>query len=285
MARRKLHPFSPDYAIHPGKILEETLASRNIQKGELAERCGLSAKTVSQIIGSRAPLTPETAIQLERVLGIAARVWSNLDANYRLFQARRAAQAELRDNEEWIKQFPITHLINRGIIRRNSNKIIIMEQLLNFFGIGSIAAWHERIRQMDVAYRQSPSFQSSPASVATWLRIGELRAEGVICEPYNKSKFEMALDKIRGLTRERPEVFEPQMKALCAKSGVILVFVAKLPKTHLSGTTRWLTSDKALIMLSLRHKTDDHFWFSFFHEAGHILLHGRKAVFLDGDLI
>lgn len=283
MATTKLHIFSPDYAIHPGEILEETLAARNMQKSELAERCRLSTKTVSQIIGGKAPITPETAIQLERVLGISAKVWSNLDTNYRLFQARRAAQAELRDNEEWVNQFPITHLIKRGIIQRTSNKINIMEQLLDFFGVGSIEAWHERIRQMDVAYRQSPSFQSSPASVAAWLRLGELRAEDVICEPYNKSKFEVALDKIRGLTRERPEVFEPQMKELCAKAGVALVFVAELPKTHLSGATRWLTSDKALIMLSLRHKTDDYLWFSFFHEAGHILLHGKKAIFLDDE--
>ena len=285
MATTKLHIFSPDYAIHPGEILEETLAARNMQKSELAERCRLSTKTVSQIIGGKAPITPETAIQLERVLGVSAKVWSNLDTNHRLFQARRAAQAELRDNEEWVNQFPITHLTKRGIIQRTSNKIDIMEQLIDFLGVGSIAAWYERIRQMDVSYRQSPSFRSSPASAATWLRIGELRAEDVTCEPYNKTKFERALDKIRCLTHERPEVFEPQTKELCANAGVALVFVAELPRTHLSGATRWLTRDKALIMLSLRHKTDDHLWFSFFHEAGHILLHGRKAVFLDEDLM
>ena len=284
MATTKLYTFSPDYAIHPGEILEETLAARNMRKSKLAERCRLSTKTVSQIIGGKAPITPETAIQLERVLGISAKVWSNLDTNYRLFQARRAAQAELRDNEEWLNQFPITHLTKRGIIQRTSNKINIMEQLLDFFGVGSLEAWHEQIRQMDVAYRQSPSFQSSPASVAAWLRIGELRAEDVACEPYNKTEFERALNEIRCLTRERPEVFEPQTKELCAQAGVTLVFVAELPKTHLSGATRWLTSDKALIMLSLRHKTDDHLWFSFFHEAGHILLHSRKSVFLDGKL-
>ncbi len=71
------------------------------------------------------------------------------------------------------------------------------------------------------------------------------------------------------------------MRILCAGAGVALVLVSELPKTHVSGVTRWMTKDKALIMLSLRYKTDDHFWFSFFHEAGHILLGGKKLTFLD----
>jgi Zn-dependent peptidase ImmA (M78 family) len=65
---------------------------------------------------------------------------------------------------------------------------------------------------------------------------------------------------------------------MVARDDVIEV---ELPKTHLSGIARWLSKDKALIQLSLRHKTNDHLWFSLFHEAGHILLHGKKAVFID----
>ena len=68
---------------------------------------------------------------------------------------------------------------------------------------------------------------------------------------------------------------------MCAQAGVALVFVPELPKTHTSGATRWLTRDKALIQLSLRYKTDDHLWFTFFHEAAHILLHGKKTVFIE----
>jgi HTH-type transcriptional regulator/antitoxin HigA len=48
-----------------------------------------------------------------------------------------------------------------------------------------------------------------------------------------------------------------------------------------SGLTRWLSKDKALIQLSLKYKTDDQVWFTFFHEAGHILLHGKRSVFIE----
>ena len=80
--------FTPDYAVTPGEILEETLESRGIKKSAFAERCGLSAKTVSQIIHGKAPVTPETAIQFERVLGVSAAVWNNLEAFSRSYGLR-----------------------------------------------------------------------------------------------------------------------------------------------------------------------------------------------------
>jgi Zn-dependent peptidase ImmA (M78 family) len=70
---------------------------------------------------------------------------------------------------------------------------------------------------------------------------------------------------------------------LCAEAGVEAVFVPELPRTGICGATRWLAPTKALIQLSLRYKTDDQFWFTFFHEAGHILLHRKKEVFLEQD--
>lgn len=275
------YKYQPDYAVHPGEILAETLEARRMKKTDLAERCRLSPKTVSQILSGKAHVTPETAIQLEKVLGVSASIWSNLDTNYRLFKAKLAAREEFSKHKGWINQFPIKQLIKQGIIERKKNPVEMIEQLLDFFGVGSIAVWQEGIRQWQVAFRRSPSFQSSPGSVAAWLRIGELRAQGVDCAPYNKFKFVKALKEIRRLTCEDSDVFEPKLRQLCAEAGVALVFVSELAGTHLSGATRWIDKDKALIMLSLRYKTDDHFWFSFSHEAGHILHHSRKSIFLD----
>jgi HTH-type transcriptional regulator/antitoxin HigA len=71
----------------------------------------------------------------------------------------------------------------------------------------------------------------------------------------------------------------------CAKSGIAVVFVKEFPGTGISGATYWLSKDKAILMLSLRYKWDDHFWFTFYHEAGHILLHGKNQLIVDSDLI
>jgi addiction module HigA family antidote len=88
MAKPKLHTFSTDYAIPPGEILEETLTACNMQKSELAERCRLPVEMVNLIIDGKAPITSETATRLEKVLGISAKMWINLDINYHLPQTR-----------------------------------------------------------------------------------------------------------------------------------------------------------------------------------------------------
>ena len=71
------------------------------------------------------------------------------------------------------------------------------------------------------------------------------------------------------------------MQKAGAEAGVAVVFVPSLPKTGVSGATRWMNANKAIIQLSLRYRTNDHLWFTFFHEAGHILLHGKKDLFLE----
>jgi hypothetical protein len=135
---------------------------------------------------------------------------------------------------------------------------------------------------LPVAYRQHNSHEVFPEAVSAWLRKGELMAATMQCADYNKEAFRMALDEIRKLTTESPEDFVPTMQTLCAKAGVAVVLVPPLPKTGVSGATRWLNPNKAIIQLSVRYKTDDHLWFTFFHEAGHILLHGKKELFLEG---
>jgi len=273
--------YEPDYAVAPGEILEETLQSRGMQKVDLAERCGLSAKQMSLIISGKAPITPEAAINFERALGISANIWNNLEAKFRLHKARKLDYDELSKHEDWLDRFPIKELERRGIIDRDEDTPKRISQLLDFFGVGSVTTWQERYEQLLVSFRRSPAFQSSLEAVITWLRIGELEATKIDCNSYSKSKFDAALDKIRRLSCEDPKVFEPKMKKLCANSGVALVFVGELQGIHLSGATRWLQSDRAMIELSLRYKTDDHLWFTFFHEAGHVRLHGKKEVFID----
>jgi HTH-type transcriptional regulator / antitoxin HigA len=71
------------------------------------------------------------------------------------------------------------------------------------------------------------------------------------------------------------------MKRLCSLVGVAVVVVPEITGCRASGATRWLAPHKAVLQLSVRHKRDDHLWFSFFHELGHILLHGKRDQFIE----
>lgn len=87
---------------------------------------------------------------------------------------------------------------------------------------------------------------------------------------------------MRALTRDGVPQSLNKARRLCNEAGVALSLVKPLPKTRLSGAAWWLSSRRAVIALSARHRTDDHLWFSFFHEAAHLLLHSKRNVFVDG---
>jgi HTH-type transcriptional regulator / antitoxin HigA len=144
-------------------------------------------------------------------------------------------------------------------------------------------SWDELWNQVQTAFRKSPSLKSKPGSVAAWLRKGRIDSFELPTHPFEAEGFRKVLEEIRGLTRALPGDFAEQMVSLSIRVGVKVVFVPELPNTCAWGATRWLTQTSALIQLSLRYRTDDHFWFTFFHEAGHILLHGKRDVFVESD--
>lgn len=273
--------YNPDYSVHPGTILGETLESRGLSKKEAADRCGISAKHLNQILHEKAAIVPEVAISLEKVLGIAANIWTNIQSNYELSKARAQSLKTSSEAYEWARRFPVNEMTKRNWIPNPENKAQTANLLLQFFGVSNTNAWEKWFGELQVSYRSSPSFKRAPEAVSAWLRQGEILSQNITISSFNEAKFKSALREITTLSLKSPEIFEPEMKKKCAEAGVSIVFLGELPKTRLSGATRWMSKDKALIMLSLRHKTNDHFWFSFFHEAGHILLHGKKMLSLD----
>ena len=276
------YSYRPDYAVPPGWVLDEHLKSQSLSPAEFARRCGRSAKLISEIIAGKAPVEPKTALQFEKVLGLDANIWLGMEARYRLHLAREAEAKETRSAAVWAKTFPVKELVKRGKIEKPGSETDAVPKLLAFFGVGSVQVWHGRYEQMNVAYRHSRSFKSDRAALTAWLRLGEIEAEQQECADYNAARFKRALKEIRALTRAPVTSGLEKAQQLCNEAGVALAPIEPFRGTALSGAAWWLNRRKAVIALSARHKTDDHLWFSLFHESAHILLHSKKAVFIDG---
>jgi HTH-type transcriptional regulator / antitoxin HigA len=281
MSNMQTNRFIPDYLIAPGEVLEDYLDDLGMTQAELADRTGLTKKTINEIIKAKTPITPETALRLEIVLGRPAHFWSNLERQYQDDRVRLAEHQRLESDLEWLKRVPVKDMVKMGWIAYFKKPVEQLAEVLRYYGVASPNQWATIWREYQVAYRQSRRFEACAEAVSAWLRQGEIRAQKEKCAPYDRNRFQSILDEIRYLTCDKPEVFQPRLKELCASTGVAVVFVRELPKTGVHGATRWL-GDKAVIQLSLRYKSNDHLWFTFFHEAGHILKHGRKEVFLEG---
>lgn len=275
--------FSPDYAVPPGATLHEMLGELGLSQADLAERTGRPKKTINEIVKGKAAVTPETALQFERVLGIPAAFWNSLEHQYRAALARAEERKQLASWTSWLHTLPVAQLVEHGWIRHCADKIDQLKEVLTFFGVASPDAWDVvwcGVKDA-TAFRASKAHASDFGALAAWLRQGELEGRRIDCAPYNASLFRTALAEVRSLTPADAAVFAPAMRQTCAAAGVALVFIPELPKVRACGAARWLATDKALIQLSLYYKRDDQFWFSFFHEAAHVLLHSKRNVFVD----
>ncbi len=274
--------YVPDYLVTPGDVLEEYLEAYEMSQVDLALRTGLARKTINEIIKGKSPITPETALKFELTLGRPAHFWNNLESQYQEDRARFEAMERLQVHCDWLKKFPIKEMVKEGWISKASRAVDQLAELLRFLGVVSPEQWGLVWGKYEVNYRQAQCYEVIPEAVSAWLRMGELKAQEIECAPYDRVRFQEVLEEVRELTLAPPEIFQPKLVELCASAGVAVVFVKELPHTGVSGATRWM-GDKAVIQLSLRYKTNDHLWFSFFHEAAHVIKHGRKALFIEND--
>jgi len=281
-AKRK-YPFQPDFAVPPGETLREVMESLRLKPGNLANRLGITVMSVNRILRGEQAISYTTANSLELVTGVPATVWNNLEAKYREQLVKIAERGELAENIGWLKQIPTAELIKRGAITDNGDKIHLFRQVLKFYGVGSVAAWNRIWSSPEVAARRSPAFETHLGAASAWIRLGELRAEQISCEPFNddKKRFRSVLDQIRELTLESPQSFTAKITELCAASGVAFVLVEEMKGVPWNGASKWISRDKAMILLNIRGKREDKFWFSFFHEAAHILHDSKLELFIN----
>ena len=282
MNARESTKFEPDYVVAPGETLLEVLEEKGMTQVELARRTGLTAKHVNQIVKGQASITAETATKLERATAVPARVWLGLQATYDEGASRLNESRQLESEVSWLDEFPVKELIKRRCIRKCDRPVDQLRELLNFFGVANREAF-SALWSQSVAFRQSTAFDSDMGSVAAWLRMGELDAADIECAPFDRHAFVEALNQARALTLVRSaKTFLTELKRLCAACGVAVVVVPETPRARVFGAARWLGPDKALIQLSFRQKSNDVFWFSFFHEGRHILQETKRNTFLEG---
>lgn len=275
--------FDPDYIVAPGATLKESIDVKGISQTQLARRTGLAEKTISQIINGIAPITYDTAEKLELVTGVPAKFWNRRELGYREALSRRKELATLAENEAWLKEIPLDELVDRKFVEPSEDVGTLVHRVLGFFGVSSVAAWRDTWLTPSVQYRSNKAKIKHPGFVAAWLRMGELQAEAIDCERFNGQEFRRLLQQeIRELTMTSTRVWRKRLPELCAQVGVAVVLTKDIPRAAISGAARWLSKKElALIQLSLKSKSDDQLWFSFYHEAGHVLLHGRRKLFVD----
>ena len=273
--------YRPSYASHPGQTLRESLGSFGMTQSELARRMGRPLKTINEIIKGKAAITPDTAVQLETVLGVPANFWLDRQTQFDESAARRRRLAELRHFVSWADRFPIREMRKRLEFPRHKDRIRLVQELLSFFGVASPAEWKTSWNVLNELHAHGHNAGIDKEALSVWLRFGEIRAQSTTCGDFNRTAFKDSLREIRKLTTDAPGAFVPKMIEMCASGGVALVLVPDIPRTHVRSAIRWLTPQKAIIQQCLGHRATDQFWFDFYHDAAHILKNTRERLILE----
>lgn len=272
----KIDRIWPDVAIPPGTILLDELEARGMSQKEFAERTGRPKGAINEIIKGKKQIIPETAIQFERVLGIPAHVWLNLENDYRYNDARLKDREKLLRESARLMDYPTAEMIRLGWIRKFGDKAEQTKELLSFWGVNSF----EEVKSLTASFRISGRGEVNRNSLLCWLRKGQIEAQAIETREFNPESLLKSMDQLRSLTLQSPAYFAPQMREICAQYGIAVALVRELKGIKTSGAAFWW-GGKAVILLNLRYKRNDQFWFSFFHELGHVLFGKRRKPYLD----
>lgn len=273
--------FRPDYSSPPGDYLATILQHLGMTQADLAARTGLSTKHINQVVKGAANVSPETATQLEYATEVPAELWAAMDARRQALVARRRSLEKLEDSLGWLDRFDLKELADRGVVPEPTRSLSTLEALLRYFGISDPSGW-ERVWQPSItSFRRSPAFKPDATATTIWLRAGQRQASNIPTGPFDQKALIDAVPELRRLTQEEPPVALEELRDRMADLGIAVAYVAEFDGCRASGATWWTSPNKAVVLLSNRGKREDRFWFSFFHELGHLLHHAKRDTFLD----
>lgn len=277
-----LKKFTLPIEFHPGVTLSEKLKELGMSVKEFAVRTSKPDKTIFAIINGKSSVTSDMAVAFESVTKIPAHFWLNMQRGYDEYVARQRREKQLASAYEWANSFPLSQMVKHGWLPNVKTAEEKVKALLSFFQFSTEKAWEDYYlnQQLKVAFRISLNSTKEPHSVSAWLREGEIEAAGMDVVAFSEKDLRDAIPVMKKLCARQPANFATELQNICAKVGVKLIYVPSLPNAPINGSTRWM-NDVPYIQMTDRHKRNDIFWFTFFHELGHILLHGKKDIFLE----
>ena len=269
--------FRPNWASPPGETIRAVLHAKGVSIDVFRLEIGLDESQTAALLAGVLPVTPAIAKNLAKSVGSTAHFWLERQKQYRdSLEELAAADPEL---VQWCATFPVKKMIDSGWLPKPYTKSDVAFELLDYFDIESVEEWRKKYptRLGITKFRTSVVFQNDMPATLAWIRRGELLADDIECAEWNRENFSASLRELKALSKiEDPKKFLPILQRECAGHGVAVVVTRCVPGCAASGATLMLAADKALLLLSARFLSDDQFWFSFFHEAGHLVLHGNE---------
>jgi HTH-type transcriptional regulator/antitoxin HigA len=265
----------PEWVSAPGETIVSIMEQRELSIEEFAARVGLSHTGAQQIIDGKRSIDRELAGRLAEALGATEKFWIAREHDYRA-AVSPPENVRVDSVAQLISRLPIRDMQRFGWIQATGSEEARISACLEFFGVSTLAQWQGRYENafQEAAYRRSTVHKSCEIATTAWLRQGEIETQREVVAAWNPRILVEQIDNLRRLTWiKNPRLFVPKVKSILAKAGVKFAIVRAPAGCTASGAVRVLPDCTPHIQLSFRFLADDQFWFSLFHEIGHLVLH------------
>lgn len=266
-----------DWFSRPGDSVLSAMRRRGVSAETLSRNLTGGMPQLRDLMSGFGTIDDETAATLSGMLGGSISFWKTRQAKYREALAQAVDVLSKEDADAWLDRIPAPG--GKGRIT-DRTRLVELERRLAYFGVSTLKSWDARYgpHQREARFRRSLAFTQHDGATSMWLREGELDANLRQTATWSSGALRVRLQEIRTLSKiSKPSRFMPPLVKLMADAGVALVVVRAPKGCRASGASRMIAPDKAMILMSFRYRADDHFWFTLFHEIGHLLLHEASS--------
>ncbi len=278
----KMNGLSIEVLSHPGETLQEILESNNMTQKELAARIDVTPKHINQIIAGLVGISAEVAFRLEKVFNLSAKFWMNLQSKYDSEKMELLEEIEVTDKEIAVFQNDIhKQLVHWGYIENKENTQKKIVQMRDFLGVSNLLNIDKTILA-NALFRKSLALNTNNFALAAWMKICEIETDGVDTnKTLNIERLKSNINIIRSLnTCPNPNAIVEKLVEIFSDCGIAFAVVRNVKGAPVQGFIRKI-NNKMRLCVTLRNKYSDIFWFTLFHEIGHLLSVGGEEFFVD----
>lgn len=277
--------ISRDLIIHPGETIADILEERGISQVELAALTGVSPAYVSNVIAGKKDISAKFAFALEYALDVPKSFWLNLQANYdaellEFMEESTITEEEFEAREALKEIVKFFRQINKMLPReKKEDSILSLRKVLK---ISNIANLKDMVPSG--AFRMAGNISVDPYVLGAWIRICQLMGENRnLSAVFDPKKIDSLIAELKEIMVSNDVDFQMALIGTMAKYGIDFSIMKNFRGAPVHGYICQKTDESLQMVVTIRGAYADIFWFSLFHELGHIVNGdiGRISRFLD----
>lgn len=273
--------YDDKIAFHPGYYIKEIVEESGLTQEDFAKRLDTTPKNLSLLIRGEQNLSIDIAMKLSRMIGTGVSYWLNLQNAYDALIAEFKSKEELAQERLIFSNLDYKYFreyFNLPDLPRKIDEQIV--QVRSFLNVATLTVLKKP--DMAVSFR-SATGEMSEANIVkanTMVQIATNIALKTESPKFSKPLFEEAVRHALTLTKDH-STFYPLIKEAFCKAGVILVILPNISGSKINGATKKV-GNNIMLLVNDRRLNSDTFWFTLFHEIGHIM-NGDYGISFDSE--